>query len=186
VILWLWLFGSIANAIDLNDRLRIELDGGERVEGYFLRAGDGLVVMTRPSRGDVIKVSCAIVSSVEVNGSTVGADRFVLEVEEAWQARLDWIQNAPPVPPAALIGPLNLLIAGSGHAALNRWDVGGSMMAVDAISMTVIGLELAGKGTQRMDVLVSAAAISALFKSYAFSDGLRRVRRQTDRRKLED
>jgi hypothetical protein len=37
-----------------------------------------------------------------------------------------------------------------------------------------------------MDVLISAAAISAMFKSYAFSDGLRRVRRRTERQKLED
>lgn len=186
MILWLWLFGSVANAIDLNDRLRIELDGGERVEGYFVRAGDDLVVMTRPGRGDVVKVPCAIVSSVEVNGSKLGAEEFVLEIEAAWQKRLNWIKDAPPVPPAGLVGPLNLLLAGSGHAALSRWDLGGSMMVVDAIGMSVVGLELAGKGTQRMDVLISAAAISAMFKSYAFSDGLRRVRRRTERQKLED
>ena len=178
---WLWIAIATAHAIDLNDHVRLTLDGGEVVEGWFLRAGEGEVVLTRPSRSDVSNVPLGIIADVQVNKKPLPLVDFEVEVAQAWSEWKAWSADPPPHPWPAVVGGASFVLAGSGHGILGRWDLGGSMMLVDAVSMGVIAMELSGHGTGRMDVALSAAVISALFKSYAASDAVRLAERRRER-----
>jgi len=186
VSIWLWFAIVTAHAIDLNDHVRLTLDGGEVVEGWFLRAGEAEVVLTRPSHGDVSNVALGIIAEVQVNQRMRSLAEFEAEVAQAWAEWMAWSADPPPHPWPQLVGASSLLLAGSGHGLLGRWDLGGSMMLVDAASMGVVALEVSGRGTGRMDVALTAAVLSVLFKSYAASDAARLARRRRKRLGLMD
>ena len=179
--IWLWFAIATAHAIDLNDHVRLTLDGGEVVEGWFLRAGKAEVVLTRPSHSDVSNVPLGIVAGVQVNRQIVPLKDFEGEIAQAWAEWKAWSADPPPHPWPPLVGASSLLLAGSGHGFLGRWDLGGSMMLVDAASMGVIAVEASGHGTGRLDVVLTAAVLSVLFKSYAASDAVRLARRRRTR-----
>jgi hypothetical protein len=181
VSIWLWFAIATSHAIGFNDHVRLTLDGGEVVEGWFLRAAEGEVVLTRPSHSDVSNVSLEIIAKVWVNRRPRPLEEFEGEVAESWAEWKAWSADPPPHPWPYLVGASSLVLAGSGHAFLGRWDLGGSMMLVDAVSMGVIAIEASGRGTGRMDVVLSAAVLSVLFKSYAASDAARLARRRRKR-----
>ena len=179
--IWLWLAIATVHAIDLNDHVRLTLDGGEVVEGWFLRPGAAGVVLTRPSRSDVANVPLEIVAEVQVNQRHRSLEQFEAEVSLAWAEWKAWEADPPPHPWPPLVGASSLLLAGSGHGVLGRWDLGGPMMLVDAACMGVVAIEMTGRGTGRMDVALSAAVLSGLFKSYAASEAVRLARRRRKR-----
>jgi hypothetical protein len=181
VSIWLWIAIATAHAIDLNDHVRLTLDGGEVVEGWFLRAGEAEVVLTRPSHNDVSNVAMGIIAEVQVNQRFLPLEEFEGEIAQAWAEWKAWSADPPPHPWPQLVGASSLLLAGSGHGILGRWDLGGSMMVVDAASMGVIAVEASGRGTGRLDVVLTAAVLSVLFKSYAASDAARLARRRRKR-----
>jgi len=172
---------AIANAIDLNDHVRLTLDGGEVVEGWFLRPGEAEVVLTLPSRNDVSRIPLAIVADVRINRRSCSLAEFETEIGDAWAEWKAWAANPPPHPWPVVVGSSSLLLAGSGHGILGRWDLGGPMMLVDAASMSVIAIEASGRGTGRLDIVLTATALSALFKAYAASDASRLTRRRRKR-----
>ena len=160
----LLMVGS-AMAIDLNDHVRLTLDGGEAVDGYFYQAGPDSVVLTN--------VPLGIVARVQVNDGDVPLDAFTLDVRNEWKQWTTEALNPPAHPAPVTVAIASALLAGSGHGLLKQWDEATSMMVIDAACMTLAGLELAGHGTGRVDVLIGSAAVSLVFKSYAVSDGVR-------------
>ena len=181
MITWLWFTIATAHAIDLNDHVKLTLDGGETVEGWFLRAREDEVILTRPSHGDVSNIPLGIIAKVRVNHRPLPKDEFEKEIAQSWSDWKAWAADPPPHPKPFLVGGSSLLLAGTGHGFLGRWDLGGSMMLVDAVSMGVIAVEASGRGTGRLDVVMTAAVLSALFKSYAASDASRLAKRRRKR-----
>ncbi len=74
--IWLWFAIATVHAIDLNDHVRLTLDGGEVVEGWFLRSGESEVVLTRPSHSDVSIVPLGIIAAVQVNQRVQSLQEF--------------------------------------------------------------------------------------------------------------
>ena len=172
---------TAAQAIGLNDHLHLTLDGGEVVEGYFLRATPSEVVMTRPHRNGTSRIPIDIVKLATVNGEVLARAEFVADVQDAWSDWKAWADEPPPHPHPFGVALLSAGLSGAGHGALGQWDRGTSMMAVDLVSMSIAGVELSGRGTGRVDVLMSAVAVSLFFKSYAISDSVRAARRTRNR-----
>ena len=100
MIFWVWLFiCNPAQAIDLNDHVRLTLDGGEVVEGYYLRPGANEVVLTRPGVNGTSRIPLAIVDSVELNGDQTPFDVFSNSIKSEWGDWIVWASDPPPHPP---------------------------------------------------------------------------------------
>ena len=178
MIVWAWLFiCNPAQAIDLNDHVRLTLDGGEVVEGYFLRPGADEVVLTRPGANGTSRIPLAIVDSVKLNGEPVAAETFSESVNTEWKEWVSWAADPPPHPAPLSVGMVSVVVAGSGHLLLGDSKQALSMAVVDVGCMTMAGLEIAGRGTGRVDVLMGSLAMSALFKAYAASQSVRMTKR---------
>ena len=181
MILAIWLTLNPSFAIDINDHIVLSLAGGEQVDGWFLRPEDQGVVLSIPAVGETASVPLSIVESVKINDADVPLIEFGAAISLAWTEHTRWLADPPPHPRPFLPVASSLILAGSGHAWLGEWDVATGMLIGDTIFMGVMGLEAAGHGTGRMDVLLSAAALSVLFKAYAMSDSHRVARRRRDR-----
>lgn len=185
MIFWVWLFIiNSAQAIDLNDHVRLTLDGGEVVEGYFLRPGSNEVVLTRPGANGTARVPLGIVGSVNLNGAPISPDVFADTIEREWQEWISWASDPPPHPAPVSVAVASGLIAGSGHVLLADSRQGLRMAVVDVGCMTMAGLEIAGHGTGRVDVLMGSLALSGLFKVYAATQSVRMTKRV--RRRIEE
>ena len=169
------------HAADLNDRVRLVLDGGESVEGYFYQSLSDGVVLTRPGASGTTTIPLSIVSAVEVNGKPISIADFSMDLKQDWKAWTEAALNPPAHPHPLWVGISSGMVAGGGHGLLKRWDLGASMIAVDLACMSMVGMELAGRGTGRVDVLFGSVALSLIFKSYAISDGVRRATRIRER-----
>ena len=178
MIFWVWLFTfNPAQAIDLNDHVRLTLDGGEVVEGYYLRPGANEVVLTRPGVNGTSRIPLAIVDSVELNGDQTPFDVFSKSIKSEWSDWILWASDPPPHPPPFAVAVASGVVAGTGHSWLGDSQQGLSMALVDVGCMTMAGLEIAGRGTGRVDVLMGSIALSALFKAYAASESVRMTKR---------
>ena len=184
MILALWLTLSSAFAIDNSDHLVLELSGGERVEGWYLRATPAGVVVTVPATGEVVTIPLSITKSVTLNDQPRTMSDFRHDLAAAWTTQQAWLADPPPHPHPAIVAGSNFMVAGAGHGLLGEWGPALPMLAVDATCMGIVGLETAGKGTGRIDVFFTAVILSAVFKSYAVSDGYRRAKRRRDRLNL--
>ena len=171
------LLAGSAVAIDLNDHVRLTLDGGEAVDGYFYQAGPDSVVLTNAQGERTTRVPLGIVATVQVNHEDVRLDAFMVEVRNEWKQWTTEALNPPAHPAPFAVALSSALVAGSGHGLLKQWDAAASMMVFDAACMTLAGLELAGHGTGRVNVLLGSAAVSLVFKSYAIADGTRSAKR---------
>ena len=181
MILAIWLTLNSSFAIDINDHIVLGLAGGEQVDGWFLRPEAQGLILSIPAVGETASVPLSIVESVKINDTDVSLSDFGAAILSAWTDYTRWVADPPPHPPPFLPVASSLLLAGSGHAWLGEWDVATGMLIGDTIFMGVMGLEAAGQGTGRMDVLLSAAALSVLFKAYAMSDSHRVAKRRRDR-----
>ncbi len=181
MILWLWLLVNPAAAIDINDHLLIELQGGERVEGWFLKAEADSVVVSVPAEGTAVTVPFDILKSVTLNDAPIQLEAFRREVEAEWRALLMWRADPPPHPAPGVVAVSGVVVAGSGHAMLGEWGPGAPMIFADTAFMTIMGLEASGHGTGRVDIFFTAALLSTVFKAYALADGYRRAQRRRAR-----
>ena len=180
MILGVWL-SLTALAIDINDHLSVELEGDERVEGWYLRPEQSGFVMTVPKTGATASIPMSIVRTVTVNDRPQPLSAFAREVAEDWSTHEAWRADPPPHPLPGLMVGTGLVVAGSGHALMGEWQEAVPMMVVDTLCMGIVGAEIAGSGLGRADVFVTAAALSAIFKAYAASDGYRIARRRRAR-----
>ena len=178
MILWLWLTLSTASAIDINDHLILELDGGERIEGWFLRSEGESVVVAVPASGRMATIPLGIVQAVTLNDAPQNLADFRREVEEEWDQILAWRADPPAHPHPGFVAGSGVLLAGTGHAMLGEWRLATPMMMADGAFMGLMAMEAAGAGTGRIDIFFTAALLSTVFKAYALSDGHRRAKRR--------
>ena len=181
MILWLCLFFRPAAAIDINDHLLLELQGGERIEGWYLKTTDQAIVLSVPSTGRATTVPFGVLKAVTINDAPMTLDAFRAELSSEWSKELAWRADPPPHPQPGVVAVSGIFLAGTGHGMLNEWSMGVPMILVDAGFMSVVTIEAAGKGTGRADIFFTAVLLSSIFKAYAVTDGHRRAKRRRER-----
>ncbi len=179
MIALLWMVG-LAFALDVNDQLKLQLDGGEVIEGWFVRAEPAHIVIHVSALGASSRIPLAMLDTVEINGVEVSSQRFEADVQVAHEQWLQWRAAPPPHPSAGVVAFTSVLMAGSGHAWLGDWENAPGLLLADSIGMGVTAWEL--KNKQRLNVVFGAVTVSAIMKLYAASNGARKARAR--RRKL--
>jgi hypothetical protein len=161
----------------------LSLDGGEELDGWFVRAEAGSVVLHVPELGRATVIPLSVVKSVQCNQESWPVERFASEVTEAQRQYEAWLENPPPHPhPIILAGP-SIVLAGTGHALLGDWEFAKGMMLLDGVAMGAMAIE--GFGQQRVHIFYTAALVSLIFKAYAVSDASYRTRQRRRRLGLE-
>jgi hypothetical protein len=173
-------FIGIATAIDVNDQVEVKLDGGEIVQGWFVRGEPGHVVVHVPKTGDTARIPLSMLSDIEVNGESVSRAAFEGEILQAHEAWLQWRADPPAHPAPIWVAVSSIALAGSGHALLGDWQNAPGLLVADTVGMSVAAWELGHQ--QRINVLLGAVAISTIMKGYGASNGARKARAR--RRKL--
>jgi hypothetical protein len=179
MFLFLLLAMGLAHGIEVNDQLSLALDGGEKIDGWFVRAEADAVVLHVPKLGRAAVVPVSVVQSVQCNQEGWPLERFVAEVAEAQRDYEAWIADPPSHPLPIVLAVPSILLAGSGHAILGDWQFGKGLMALDGIAMGVATVEVFGQ--QRVQVFYSATLISLILKAYAVSDSTHRARLRRQR-----
>ncbi len=180
MFLFLSLAMGLAHGIEVNDQISVTLDGGERVDGWFIRAEAGAVLLHVPALGRTATVPVSVVQSVECNQERLALDRFRSEVQDAQLRYEAFLADPPPHPHPILVAAPSMIFAGTGHAMLGDWEFAKGTMLLDGVAMSVASIEAFGQ--QRAQVFYSAALISLILKTYSASDSIRRA--QTRRRRL--
>ncbi|MGB0640257.1 MAG: hypothetical protein ACPGTU_13030 [Myxococcota bacterium] len=184
MLLFLLLTIGLAQGIEVNDQVALSLDGGEQVDGWFVRAEAGSVVLHVPELGRSAVIPVSVVKAVQCNQEKWSLERFVSEVAEAQHRYEAWLESPPPHPhPVVLAGP-SIVLAGTGHAILGDWEFAKGMMLLDGVAMGTMAIE--GFGQQRVQVFYTAALISLIFKAYAVSDAAHRTRQRRRRLGIEN
>ena len=171
MIALLLLSMGLAYGVEVNDKLSLTLDGGEHVDGWFVRAEDGAVVLHVPELRRSAVIPITIVQSIECNQEKWSMDRFRLEMADAQRSYEALLADPPPHPHPAVVAFPNVLLAGSGHAVLGDWESAKGLMLLDTVAMGVATVEAFGQ--QRAQVFYSAALISLLIKGYSIADSVR-------------
>ena len=165
---------SAAFAIDVNDQLRIEMAGGEAIEGCFVRGQPEVFSLHVPNLGRSVDIYLNMVHSVAKNGQPMELDEFVVELGD-WQSEWErWLANTPIPPPPLAVAFASVPLAGTGHALLGDWRAASGMMVADALGMGVMTWEL--KNNQRLNVVSGALAVSLVMKFYSATNGARKAR----------
>ena len=174
---------ACAYAIDVNDELGLRLDGGEHVDGWFVRyVADELTVHV-PALGESVHVPLSVVAAVHVNGDPLSLDAFQAELEvwhENWSM---WLKNSPSAPPPAVVAMTSVVLAGSGHALMNDWKNAPGMMVADALGMGILAWELTHQ--QRLNVVAGSITVSLIMKLYGATNGARKARSLRNKRDPE-
>jgi hypothetical protein len=112
------LAASAAMAFDGNDELVVALVGGAELRGWYLRAEDGVLVLSGENR--FTEVPIAAIAGITRDGEVMERSAWQAELGAA-QAALDaWRADPPPHPPVPVVVGLSLAWGGAGHAALGE------------------------------------------------------------------
>jgi hypothetical protein len=179
-VIALMCFIGVAAAIDVNDQVELTLDGGESVQGWFVRGEPGHVVIHLPKTGDTTRIPLSMLSGIEVNGARVSSEAFEIEIVQAYEAWLQWRSDPPAHPGPVWVAVSSIALAGSGHALLGDWQNAAGLIVADTVGMSVAAWEFGHQ--QRINVLLGAVAVSTIMKAYGVSNGSRKARAR--RRKL--
>jgi hypothetical protein len=179
-VIALMCFIGLAAAIDINDQVELTLDGGETVQGWFVRGEPGHVVIHLPKTGDTTRIPLSMLSDIEVNGTPVSSQNFESEIRQAHEDWLQWRADPPAHPAPVWVAVSSVALAGSGHALLGDWQNAPGLIVADAVGMSVAAWEFGHQ--QRVNVLLGAVAVSTIMKAYGISNGSRKARAR--RRKL--
>lgn len=174
--------GSAAHGLNSNDHLELTLDGGERVDGWFVRAEADAVIVSVPGMPEPTRVPLAILSEVTRNGRVQPMEQFRTEAGAAHEAWKSWVLHPPPHPPAVGLVAASLLVPGAGQAILRETDSAWGYLIADLVFLGAGALELSNE--QRLGVLVPLAGLSVLMRLTSASDAARITNRR--RRRLRE
>jgi len=175
-------WGAAAYALDSNDRLVLTLDGGEQVDGWFVRAEANAVVLSVPGVADATRVPLDIVAGVSRNGEVQPIAQFCADAATAhveWKA---WLKNPPPHPPALAVAASSLIIPGTGQAILHESRSAKGYLIADLVILGAGALELSNE--QRLSVLVPLGALAAIMRISSAAEAVRTTNRR--RRRLRE
>ncbi len=171
---------SAAFAIDVNDQVKLQLAGGEVVEGWFVRGDHAGVSLHVPKLGESVEIKLELVESVAVNGQSTKLSEFSTELDR-WRLEWEnWLASTPSPPPPLVVALASVPLAGVGHAWMGDWSSAGGMMVADALGMGVMTWEL--KNNQRLNVVAGALTVSLVMKFYSATNGARKARSERRRR----
>ena len=184
---WLVLVAAIlwapaANALDSNDRLTFTMAGGERVEGWFVRAEVHAIVVSVKGVPVATRVPFKLIDSVRLNGKDVSLDRFQIEASRAHEEWKAWVLNPPPHPHAAGVVAGSLLLPGGGQLILGETKSGFGYLVADLVLLAAGALEVSTEG--RMGVLVPLVGLDLVLRLSSASEAAQTTNRR--RRRLRE
>lgn len=180
--LWLWTVVGVALALDGNDQVRLELAGGAVVEGRFLRAEPGAVILSNAAQG-AVAVPLVIVEGASLNGAPMGLEAFRAEAAAAWELRASLLAESPSAPPAAVVAGMSMLWAGAGHAALGEWRAFGGYSAAEAIIWGTVVFNLANEEVEPVPTLI---ALDLIVRAWAAQESARIAKRRREIRRAAE
>jgi len=175
-------WSATTHALDANDRLTLTLDGGERIEGWFVRAEAKAVVVSVPGLRDTTRVPIDLIRTVSSNGVDLPMPQFrddAVRAHLAWKA---WVTDPPPHPHTLAVVIPSLVIPGAGQAALGESRSAWGYFIGDLVLLGAGALELTND--QRLGVLMPIAALNVLLRINSASDAARVTNRR--RRRLRE
>lgn len=168
-----------AAALDGNDELLLQLDGGAVVTGWYVGVDGGVLRLSGDNRFTDIPVDQVI--AVQRDGEPLDLEDFQAEVTDA-QALLDALRADPPAtPPPAVAFTTSLLWAGAGHATMGEWKGAAAWAAIDATLLAAAAWNLFGE--KSLGAAVPVLALDVLVRGVAAGDAARIARRR--RRQLQ-
>ncbi len=170
----LWI--GLAHAVDVNDTVRLTLDGGESIDGWFVHYEPETLSIHVPKLSETVQVPFSIVNHVEVNRDPLALDSWKSELSAWHRAWLQGLSEQPFAPPVWSVALTSTALAGTGHALLGDWQQATGMLIADSLGMSVAAWEITHG--QRLNVVVGGVAVSAVMKMYAISNGIRLARRK--------
>lgn len=166
-----------AFALDGNDRLRLDLVGGARVEGWYVGVDGGVLRLSGDNR--FVDVPVDQVEAVQRDDLPLGLEEFRAELAQA-QALLDALRaDPPPAPAPALVATGSFLHAGVGHAALGEWKGAAAWALLDAVVLSAAAWNLFGE--ESIPAAVPVLALDLVVKGAAAGDAARIARRNRRR-----
>jgi len=169
-----WLLAGAALALDGNDRLVLELAGGEVVEGSYIRSGPDTVAIS-PAAGEIHEVPLVIVEQALVNGEPMPLEQLRAEAAAAWQQTLLMVPPEQWNPHPAGVAGASMLLAGTGHAMLGEWKAAGGYAAVEGVFLGTIALNVALEDPRPLPALIG---LDVLFKIWAAQEAARIAKRR--------
>ncbi|MCB9778004.1 MAG: hypothetical protein H6742_05530 [Alphaproteobacteria bacterium] len=173
------LWAMPARALDGNDELVLELDGGEVVTGWYVGVDRGTIRLSGDNR--FTDVPLDLVRAVARDREVLPLQDFLVEAEEA-QAALDAFRADPPAHPRAGVPvAASLVYAGAGHFAIGEWKRGAAFAAIDTVVLGAAAWQLFGE--ESIPGTVPVLVLDLLIKAAAAGDSARITKRR--RRKLQ-
>lgn len=179
---WALVWSPDASALDANDRLKLTLQGGETVDGWFVRAEADAIVVSVPGLTRTTRVPLSLIRAVQDNGTDMPMARFHQDVAQAHREWRDWVMNPPPHPAPVWVAGGSLVLPGTGLVALGESRNGWGYIIADLVLLGSGALELSNE--QRLGVLVPIAALNILLRINSASDAVRVTNRR--RRRLRE
>ncbi len=174
---WCLLLGGSAQAFDGNDALRVTVVGGDVVEGWYVSAVDGLLVLS--GNNQFYEVPLPAIQTIVRDGELLDPLTVQAELASA-QATMDAFRaDPPPHPhPAAVIGA-SMLFAGAGHAMVGEWK---PVAGYAAVELVLLGTAAWNVRNRTYAVLVPLGLLEMVVRGYSASEAAAITRSR--RRKL--
>jgi hypothetical protein len=176
------LCSTRAQALDTHDRLVLQLDGGEELIGWFVRAEPDAVIVSVAGIGTPTRVSLDLISAVERDGVPQSLADFRSELIQAHQAWRTWVLRPPPQPHPVAVAVSSLVIPGAGQALLHESSRAWGYGVADLIFVAAGAAEMSSQ--QRLGVLFPLVGLSAMMRISSAAEAVRTTRRR--RRRLRD
>jgi hypothetical protein len=158
-----------ARAFDGNDELVVTLIGGAEFHGWYLKAEDGILVLSGDNR--LVELPVAAIASVTRDGAEMPSAQLQAELAAAQAAVDAYRSDPPPHPPVGVVVGLSMVWGGAGHAALGDWRTLAGYSVVEGALLGTGALNLSQGGSP--GVLISLGAVDLLFRAYAAADAAR-------------
>lgn len=178
-LLLLALSPRAARALDGNDELALELQGGEVVTGWYVGVDRGMIRLSGNNR--FTDVPLDLVVAVARDRQPLPLQDFLVEAEQS-QAALDAFRaDPPPHPPPAVPFATSFLYAGAGHFTVGDWKGGAAFAALDTVVLGAAAWTLFGE--ESIPATVPVLVLDLIIKAAAAGDASRISKRR--RRQLQ-
>lgn len=168
MLLWGLLYLISAFAFDGNDRLKLQMEQGVEVSGWFYSFENGVLVVSGDNR--FVSVPVSNIQAVECNDLPMPLDEFHGQIEMLVRQRIEEQANPPPHAPPFVVVGLSMLWAGSGHAVLGEWKEAKGYAVVEGVIIGTAIYNIYRRSS--LGVLVSLGALDLLFKAYSAGEAL--------------
>ena len=163
--------GLLAWGLQPAESVRLQLVGGEAMEGRVSDATPGVLILTTST--GLREVPVALVEEAVFESRTLDAEALKGEIFAMLEAEL---ASATGVPAPFWTATASVVWAGGGQAALGQWDRAGPYAVTDLVCLGLASWFLLRE--ESLGQAVPLLAFSLVFKSYSAAEAVRDARRR--------